>query len=130
MTDPDQRLEDAPDTSLPDVAEEDYPPSDREVGYLGADEFGTTPEEEREGESLDDRLEREEPDITADLPVSVQDVEGADPGAEETDLPAGRLVEPDEGAHTDAEKDLVATNVPPEQDQSAEEAAMRIDPNS
>ncbi|MFC9363435.1 hypothetical protein ACFTZB_43585 [Rhodococcus sp. NPDC057014] len=34
-------------------------------GWSAADKFGTTPREEREGESLDDRLAEEEPDVLA-----------------------------------------------------------------
>lgn len=32
-------------------------------GWSGADKFGTTPREEQEGESLDQRLAEEEPDV-------------------------------------------------------------------
>lgn len=46
-----------------DAQEGLYPPS--EGGYVGADEFGTTAEEERRGESLDAKLARERPDIPA-----------------------------------------------------------------
>ncbi|SHN47589.1 DUF5709 domain-containing protein [Cryptosporangium aurantiacum] len=64
-------------------------PTDRP---LGVTEFGTTANEQREGEPLEDRLRREEPDV----------VERA------VDDEAGRLVEPDEGAHTDDEPDAIA----------------------
>src|SRR5689334_15701412 len=37
-------------------------PPDREDGPLGLDEFGTTAEEQRRGEPLDRRLDREEPE--------------------------------------------------------------------
>ncbi|AKS32807.1 hypothetical protein [Mycolicibacterium goodii] len=40
------------------------PPED----WSGADKHGMTAEEEREGESLDDRLAAEEPDVTPDAP--------------------------------------------------------------
>ena len=33
-------------------------------GWSGADRHGTTAREERQGESLDDRLAEEEPDVT------------------------------------------------------------------
>jgi len=150
-------------------------PTDRP---LASTEFGTTAEEQREGEPLEGRLSREEPDVTEELtaptvadPVaeaeaewesqntdeteldtggsprddyaSVQtrpldagdvatEIDGEAPPVEDpetaailegidphTDSPvsiydrslddeAGRLVEPDEGAHTDYEKDAIA----------------------
>jgi hypothetical protein len=77
---------------------------------LGAEEFGTTAGEEAIGESLDQRVAREEPD------VSWHDVAGADDRAL-----AGRLVQPDNTSQgvADAVPDGVAL--------SAEEAAMRIE---
>jgi MFS family permease len=44
-----------------DAQEGLYPPA--EDGYAGADEFGTTAEEQREGESLAAKLARETPDV-------------------------------------------------------------------
>ncbi|MGE0217035.1 hypothetical protein [Mycolicibacterium sp.] len=40
------------------------PPED----WSGADKYGMSAEEQREGESLDQRLAEEEPDVTADEP--------------------------------------------------------------
>lgn len=56
---------------------------------------GMTPREEREGESLDEKLAEEEPDIDPD-----------DAADEVSDPRAGRLVAPDEGegAATDAQE--------------------------
>jgi hypothetical protein len=89
-----------------------YSPPDREPYNL---RHVPTPFEEREGESLDQKLSEEVPDITPD------DVTG------EPDPPAGRLVAPDEGAHPDEEKDEIATDVGPAgYARSAEEAAMHI----
>lgn len=69
-----------------------------------------------EGESLDERLADEEPDITA------EHVTDADP-----DPRAGRLVAPDEGAHADREEDEVATDVGAAgYASSAEEAAVHV----
>jgi hypothetical protein len=59
------------------------------------DEFGVTGEESRRGEAMPDKLAREEPD---------GDLSGPRTGG------VGRLVEPDEGARTDQEKDTVATD--------------------
>lgn len=78
---------------------------------LGTDAVGTTVEEQLHGESLDQKLAREIPD---DAPT------GVDPDR------AGRLVEPDAGAHTDTEPDLVASEADPASDASPEEAAMHI----
>jgi uncharacterized protein DUF5709 len=79
--------------------------------------YGTTLAEQREGESLDQRLAQEEPDIDADILV-------------ETGMPrprAGRLVAPDEGAHPDEESDAIARDVGKAGSAaSAEEAAMHI----
>jgi hypothetical protein len=89
-----------------------YSPPDREPYNL---KHAPTPEEEREGESLDERLAEEEPD------VSVSDLTG------EEEPRAGRLVAPDEGAHPDEEKDEIARDAGPAgYASSAEEAAVHI----
>lgn len=119
-------------------------------GPLAADRFGTTHAEESEGESLDIRIGQEVPDVGAHDPID--DVVAADPetfGAgpqgeegldEETladayggatatsaDVAVGRVVEPDEGAHTDVDKDAIARDVGIDGgDLSAEEAAMHV----
>lgn len=41
-------------------------PPDRDTGPLAVDEFGTTAAEQRAGEPLEQRLAREEPDVTPD----------------------------------------------------------------
>ena len=65
-------------------------------GDEGNPRFGTTAAEERQGESLAQRLAQEEPDISAD-----------DPWSEPTGR-VGRLVAPDEGGFDDDEPDSVA----------------------
>jgi hypothetical protein len=101
---------DDPDESM----QTGYNPPDREPYNLRRI---PTAFEEREGESLDDHLAEEEPDVW-DTETD-EDVE-AEPRA-------GRLVAPDEGAHEDMEKDEVATDVGPAgYASSAEEAAMHI----
>ena len=121
---------------------------------LAVDKFGTTLAEEREGESLEQRIAQEEPDpnMAVDLvegepavrageggdvpdgidtgsgeaPDSVFD-EGVLDDGEVGELRAGRLVDPDEGAHADAEKDMVGFDVGIDGGAaSAEEAAMHI----
>lgn len=81
---------------------------------LAVEDFGTTPAEQHEGESLDGRLARELPDVP-------------EPGS--GDGGVGRLVAPDEGAHEDTEKDLLATDVGTDLGgPTAEEAAMHVEP--
>jgi uncharacterized protein DUF5709 len=89
-------------------------------GPLAADRFGTTPNEEAQGESLDARLAQEEPEVNGTATFG-------DRAPEDTQV--GRLVEPDEGAHTDLEKDVVASDVGRDAGNlSAEEAAMHLEP--
>ena len=94
-------------------------------GYRGANRFGTTAEEERRGESLDQLLAEEEPDVAADGEWTDED----DPSDDDhpSDPRSGRLVAPDEGAHTDEEKDVVASDVGIDGGgASAEEAAVHV----
>lgn len=95
--------------------------------------FGTTAEEEREGESLDQLLAEEEPEPD---PYAEADEEPDDEDRRADDLfgyaepqpRAGRLVAEDEGAHPDAEADLVARDVGIDAGAaSAEEAAVHVD---
>jgi hypothetical protein len=90
---------------------------------LAVDEYGTTPAEMREGEPLDGRLAREEPDVLA----------AADTPADESvdQPPVGRLVDPDEGLGPDTEKDMVASDVGTDLGgKTAEEAAMHVEPEA
>jgi hypothetical protein len=96
-----------------EVMQTSYDPPDREPYNF---KRIPTPFEEREGESLDQKLSEEEPDITE-----------ADIDAGDEEPRAGRLVAPDEGAHADLEKDAIAADVGPAgYASSAEEAAMHI----
>jgi hypothetical protein len=115
-----------------------WSPPDRPPGH---GDFGTTLAEERQGESLDDRLAEEEPDVLAEVDAADGDaaeradaaaaaeVDVGDPAIEaalaeaggDTEFPApdyggpdpraGRLVAPDEGAHPDEESNLIARDV-------------------
>ena len=90
-----------------------YSPPDREPYHL---RHAQTPLEERRGESLDEHLAEEEPD------VGVDDVDLA-----EADPPAGRLVAPDEGFGEDDEPEEIAEDVGTAgYARTAEEAAMHI----
>jgi hypothetical protein len=88
-----------------------------------ATRHGITDLEQAEGESLDERLAEEEPEIdaTAD-PAGDYDADYTEQAAR-----AGRLVAPDEGAHADTEKDEVAFDAGTAgYAASAEEAAMHV----
>jgi hypothetical protein len=94
-------------------------------GYRGATRFGTTSEEERQGESLDQLLAEEEPDVASDDEWTDED----DPRDDDRtpDPRSGRLVAPDEGAHGDAETDSVASDVGIDGGAAgAEEAAVHL----
>jgi Family of unknown function (DUF5709) len=106
--------------------------------------FGSTAEEQREGESLDQLLAEEEPDpALEDLDLTSDDEDEARSGDDDEDAAdeyvdglllddgpdprAGRLVAQDEGAHPDAEADLVARDVGIDDGAAtAEEAAVHV----
>ena len=92
--------------------------------------MGTTAAEQAEGEPLDTRLEREEPDVLAAVDQPADESAGADtPFDERAGQGVGRLVETDEGARTDTEADLVAGDVGTDLGgYSAEESAMHLEP--
>ena len=114
-----------------------YSPPDREPHNL---RHMPTAFEARQGESLDERLAEEEPDITiedepdntiedeTDITIEEEpDITVDDPDLAEPQPRAGRLVAPDEGAHADQESDEIASDVGPAgYASSAEEAAMHI----
>jgi hypothetical protein len=75
-------------------------------------DFGTTPAEERQGESLDDRLAREEPDRGPGRTLPQPDqVQVADP----------------QGTRDDNEKDLIADAAPVDGALDPEEQALRVE---
>jgi len=109
-------------------------PPDR---WSAGEGYGTTAAEERAGESLDQLLAEEEPDVDpyADEdrhPVANTDEESPDEDAYASPLHtpdprAGRLVAEDEGAHPDEEADLVARDVGIDAGAAgAEEAAVHV----
>jgi Family of unknown function (DUF5709) len=128
-----------------DILDEGYSPPEK---WSVLEKFGNTAEEEREGETLDQKLAEEVPDPNLayddeeddaetagpasdlDLDSSIDDQQlGEDFGDDQEvgDLRAGRLVSPDEGAHADDEKDLVAGDVGIDgAAASAEEAAVHV----
>jgi hypothetical protein len=100
---------------LEDILDEGWAPPDREPAHL---RHGMTRDEQRRGETLDERLAEEVPDV--------------DPYADETDYGtadprAGRLVAPDAGFGEDTESDEVARDVGIDgAGASPEEAAMHV----
>jgi len=103
------------------------PPHDTAIAV---DEWGTTASEQADGEPLDSRLSREEPDVLAAVDEPADERAGADtPFDERAGQGVGRLVEADEGARTDTEADLVAGDVGTDLGgYSAEESAMHLEP--
>jgi hypothetical protein len=86
--------------------------------------FGTTADEQLQGESLDERLRQEEPEPDP-YAEPVEDLDDGEVGGER----AGRLVDPDGGIGEDLEKDLVGDDVGIDgAAASAEEAAVHIVP--
>lgn len=134
-----------------DVIETSWSPPEKPRAM---DAFGTTLEEEQQGETLEQRIAQEEPDpnmevdlVEGEPPVRAGEGGGVpdDVDAGDGEVPddafddgvlddgevgearAGRLVDPDEGVREDAEKDLVATDVGIDSGAaSAEEAAVHI----
>lgn len=107
------------DRGLDDVLDEGYSPPEK---WSPAQKFGNTAEEEHEGETLDQRLAQEEPDIDpyANLHEDLDD-------GEVGDRRAGRLVDPNAGIGADTEKDLVGTDVGIDgAGAGAEEAAVHV----
>jgi hypothetical protein len=97
---------------------------------LASDEFGTTAAEMHDGESLDGRVAREEPDVIDLVDQAPDESAGSDtPFDERAGQGVGRLVEADEGARADTEADLVAADVGTDLGgYSAEESAMHLEP--
>ena len=97
---------------------------------IAVDDFGTTAAEQRDGEPLSGRLEREEPDVLDAVDTPADESPNADtPFQERAGQGVGRLVEPDEGARSDTEADLVARDAGTDLGgYSAEESAMHLEP--
>jgi hypothetical protein len=103
-------------------------PPDR---WSAGEGFGTTAAEEEAGESLDQLLAEEEPDLDpyADEDEEEEEEEDDDDDltGDEPDPRSGRLVAEDEGAHPDEEPDLFAHDVGIDGGAAgAEEAAVHV----
>ena len=134
----DYEVKDASDTLSGDPGDD---PLDRGVApperWSAGMRFGTTADEQEEGESLDQLLAEEEPDGALDDDDDLAEDDEDSDEAEEyldglllddgPDPRAGRLVAEDEGAHPDEEADLVARDVGIDGGAaSAEEAALHV----
>jgi Family of unknown function (DUF5709) len=118
------------DTDVDDVLDRGYSPPDR--APKGYDDYPTEAERLR-GESLDEKLAEEEPDVDPyaedDRDDDHEDENALDEqlGLDEADERTGRLVAPDEGLGADVDKQERARDVGIDgAGASAEEAAMHI----
>lgn len=110
-----------------DALDEGYSPPEKP---LGVTKYGTTAAEQREGESLDQRLAQEQPDVgeprgdtVGDLPGGEGEPVDPEAGTER----AGRLVAPDEGAHPDTTGEEIAADWGVDAGAAAaEEAAVHV----
>jgi hypothetical protein len=137
----DYETQDAYDTLDGDLGDD---PLDRGVApperWSAGMRYGTTAQEQEDGESLDQQLAEEEPDDIDDEDDEDEELasaEGDDDAGDEDvdglllddgpDPRAGRLVAQDEGVHADTEADLVARDVGVDgAGAGAEEAAMHV----
>ncbi|MFE2968356.1 DUF5709 domain-containing protein [Streptomyces sp. NPDC059340] len=119
------------DRGIDEALDEGYSPPEKP---WGVEHTGVTAAERQRGESLDERLAEEVPDIAGQVGDGIGDLWDGDGELiddEVGDLRAGRLIAPDEGAHEDTEKDLIAYDVGVDgAGASAEEAAMHVIPDS
>ena len=107
------------DRGVEDLLDEGYSPPEK---WSAGEGFGTTADEAVQGESLDQRLAQEEPDVDP-YAEDPENVGGPEVGVERS----GRLVAPDEGAHEDEESELFASDVGIDGSAaSAEEAAVHV----
>ncbi|WP_328666128.1 DUF5709 domain-containing protein [Streptomyces sp. NBC_00322] len=112
------------------ILSDGYSPPERP---WAVDRVGTTAEEQHRRESLDERLAEEAPDVTVPVGDGLGDAWDTDGELIDDEVGqerAGRLVAPDEGAHSGLEKDMIATDVGIDGAASAEEAAMHLIPES
>lgn len=110
------------DRGVDDILDEGISPPEREPDHLKHPEGG---------ESLEQRLDEEEPEVWEQAEEEAQDgpddIRDGDVGGEVGDERSGRLMAPDEGAHEDTESALVAEDEGIDgAGASAEEAAMHV----
>jgi len=137
----DYSVQEPSDSLIGEPGEASDDPLDRGVAapdrWSAGIRYGTTADEQDQGESLDQLLAEEEPDTEFDTDDEPPEDRDDDDEADEyldglllddgPDPRAGRLVAEDEGAHPDEEEDLVARDVGIDGGAaSAEEAAVHV----
>jgi len=109
------------DRGVGDVLDEGYSPPDH---IPASHRYGFTASEEHDGETLEQRLEQEEPDASDEE----YDENAEWPEDMGPDRRAGRLVAPDEGVYEDEDQAPLAYDVGIDgAGASAEEAAMHVE---
>ena len=110
------------DRGLTEPLDEGYSPPEKWSVGQG---YGNTPLEEELGESLDQRIAQEEPELDP-YAEAERDIDDLDDG-EVGNVRAGRLIAPDEGAGEDEDSEPYADDVGIDgAGASAEEAAMHV----
>jgi hypothetical protein len=111
------------DRGVDDALDEGYSPPEK---YSAAQRFGNTAAEQAEGETLDQRIAQEEPDVFDKLEADEDYLDDGEVGAER----AGRLVDPNAGIGDDVTSELYGEDVGIDAGAaSAEEAAVHIVPD-
>lgn len=105
------------------------PPAERPIGTDG---YGVTAAEQRRGETISAYAAAEEPDTwTREDQAPDESMTADSPYPADPEERAGRLVDSDEGAHSDTEPDTVATDVGTDGGGfSAEERAIHVEPEA
>ena len=112
------------DRGVNDVLDEGISPPERPRGVNAK---GVTPAEAAEGETIEDRLHQEEPEVWEDAEAE-RDAEIVDGpvGGEVGSARSGRLLAPDEGVHEDVDGPVAIDEGIDGAGASAEEAAVHI----
>jgi len=110
------------DRGVDDVLDEGISPPERPRGVTAK---GVTPAEAAEGETIEDRLSQEEPEVWEDAEAE-RDAEIVDGpvGGEVGSERSGRLLAPDEGVHDDVDGPVAVDEGIDGAAASAEEAAV------
>ncbi len=113
------------DRGVDDVLDEGFSPPERPRGVTAK---GNTAEEQREGETFDERERQQEPDVFDDIVYEDEsDLVDGPVSGEVGERRAGRLIAPDEGRSEDVDAELVAFDEGIDgAGASAEEAAVHV----
>ncbi len=113
------------DRGVDDVLDEGYSPPERPRGVTAK---GVTAREEIEGETIEDRLAQEEPDVFEEVDAERDaDILDGPVGGEVGRARAGRLIAPDGGQGEDDVSEMIANDAGIDgAGASAEEAAMHV----